>query len=156
VGSIITGAVVGIVVAVAGAVANYYLTKRRDERHWEREDELRFQKERFEAYSRFMRTLQIGIRLPTSNPPTAEERITQITTLTDGYAETLLLSSPPVRDAAMKVFRAHIRSGGHRLRAPLTEEERSTDPETLRLRYMQAFENEVRKELKIPEPPSPG
>ncbi len=153
---IITGVVVGVVVALAGAVANFYLTKWRDERHWKREDELRFQKERFEAYARFMRTLQVGIRLPISNPPTAEERITQITTLTDGYVETLLLSSPPVRDMAVKAFRAHVRAAGHNLKEPLTEEEQRTNPKTLRLRYTQAFENEVRKELKIPEPPSPG
>ena len=53
VAGLITGVVVGVVVAVAGAVMNYFLTKGRDERHWQREDEVRKQESKQRAYEEF-------------------------------------------------------------------------------------------------------
>jgi len=62
VASIITGVVIGALVALAGAVWNYYMTKWRDQDHWQREDELRYQEQRLAAYTRFLRTTETVVQ----------------------------------------------------------------------------------------------
>ena len=53
-GGIITGVVVGVIVALAGAVTNYLLTMWRDERLWQREDRYRDYTERRRLYADFL------------------------------------------------------------------------------------------------------
>lgn len=153
-------AVAGLIGVAVGSllslIGNFLLQRVADQRRfaheerlqrerWEREDEVRYQAERIAAYARFMRTTQLGFPLEFSNPPTADE----INSISDGLAETLILSTPPVHDAAIELYDAHARTRG--LDMP-GEAETQTDPEELASQKREAFLKAVKDELNIDLP----
>ena len=150
------GVVVGSLLTLIG---NFLLQRVADRRRfaheerlqrerWEREDEVRYQAERIAAYARFMRTTQEGFSLEFSNPPTADE----IDSLSDGFMETLILSTPPVKQAAIELYRVHARIRGVEVPKDYDETDTQTDPEGLALQKREAFLEAVRDELNIDLP----
>ena len=103
--AIITGVVVGVVVALAGAVTNYFLTKRRDERHWQREDEVRKQESKQRAYEEFTKL--------TFLPPGFHETSEHYEKLASALAGVELYAAPAVREAAKRSYNLELKRDEH-------------------------------------------
>jgi hypothetical protein len=94
--AIITGVVVGIVVAVAGAVTNYFLIKWRDERHWQREDEVRKHESKKRAYEEFTALTLLPDRFQET-----DEHFEQLARAQAGID---LYAAPDIRSAAKRAY----------------------------------------------------
>jgi hypothetical protein len=137
VAGIITGVVVGVVVALTGAVTNYFLTKRRDERHWQREDEVRKQESKQRAYEEFTRL--------TFLPPEFHDTSEHYEKLASALTGVELYAAPAVREAAKLAYNLELKRDEH--------EEESEEYKRLDADLDKAqgeFRNAARKELGFP------
>jgi hypothetical protein len=144
VAGIITGVVVGVAVAVAGAVTNYFLTKRRDERHWQREDEVRKQESKQRAYEEFTALI---FRQDMFHENETSEHYEQ---LAWALARMDLYGAPDVRSAAKRAYNLELERDK---RQEDSEEYQKLDAELESARV--AFRDAARKELEV-HADSPG
>jgi hypothetical protein len=136
VAAIITGVVIGVVVAVAGAVTNYFLTKWRDERHWHREDEVRKQESKQHAYEEFTAL--------TFLPDRFHETDEHFLHLARALAGVDLHAAPAVREAAQRAYNLELKRDEH--------EEESEEYKRLAAELESAqgeFRDAARKELRF-------
>jgi hypothetical protein len=133
---IITGVVVGVVVALAGAVTNYFLTKWRDERHWQREDEVRKQESKQRAYEEFAALIFL--------PDRFHETSEHYEQLAWALARMDLYGAPDVRSAAKRAYNLELERDEHR---EDSEEYQKLDAELDSARV--AFRDAARKELRF-------
>jgi hypothetical protein len=105
VAGIITGVVVGVVVALAGAVTNYFLTKWRDDRHWQREDEVRKQESKQRAYEEFAALIFL--------PDRFHETSEHYEQLAWALARMDLYGAPDVRSAAKRAYNLELERDEH-------------------------------------------
>ncbi len=137
VASIITGVVVGVVVALAGALTNYFLTKWRDERHWQREDEVRKQESKQRAYEEFAAL--------TFLPDRFHETSEHYEQLAWALARMDLYGAPDVRSAAKRAYNLELKRDEH---PEESEEYKELDADLEKARG--EFKNAARKELGFP------
>jgi methylthioribose-1-phosphate isomerase len=145
VAGIITGVVVGVVVAVAGAVTNYFLAKWRDERHWQREDEVRKQESKQRAYEDFTALTFLPDRFHETS-----EQSEHYEQLAAALARMDLYGAPDVREAAKRAYNLEVQRDEH--------EEESEEYERLGAQLdtaRVAFRDAARKELEV-HADSPG
>jgi hypothetical protein len=139
VAGIITGVVVGVVVALAGAVTNYFLTKWRDERQWQREDEVRKQESKQRAYEEFTALTLLPDRFHET-----DEHFEQLARALAGID---LYAAPDVRRAAKRAYNLELERDKH---TEEVEEEVSEEYKKLAADLEKArgeFKNAARKEL---------
>jgi hypothetical protein len=136
VAGIITGVVVGVVVAVAGAVTNYFLAKWRDERHWQREDEVRKQESKQRAYEEFTALIFL--------PDRFHETSEHYEQLAWALARMDLYGAPDVRSAAKRAYNLELKRDEHQ---EDSEEYQKLDAELESARV--AFRDAARKELGV-------
>ena len=134
VAAIITGVVVGVVVALAGAVTNYFLTKWRDERHWQREDEVRKQESKQRAYEEFTALTLLPDRFHET-----DEHFEQLARALAGID---LYAAPDVRRAAQRAYNLELERDKH---TEESEEYKKLDADLEKARG--EFKNAARKEL---------
>ena len=136
VAAIITGVVVGVVVALAGAVTNYFLTKRRDERHWQREDEVRKQESKQRAYEEFASLVFL--------PDRFHETSEHYEQLAWALARMDLYGAPDVRSAAKRAYNLELERDEHQ---EDSEEYQKLDAELESAQV--AFRDAARTELRV-------
>ena len=134
--AIITGVVVGVVVALAGAVTNYFLTKRRDERHWQREDEVRKQESKQRAYEEFAALIFL--------PDRFHETSEHYEQLAWALARMDLYGAPDVRSAAKRAYNLELERDEHQ---EDSEEYQKLDAELESAQV--AFRDAARTELRV-------
>ena len=132
--AIITGVVVGV--ALAGAVTNYFLTKRRDERHWQREDEVRKQESKQRAYEEFAALIFL--------PDRFHETSEHYEQLAWALARMDLYGAPDVRSAAKRAYNLELERDEHQ---EDSEEYQKLDAELESAQV--AFRDAARTELRV-------
>jgi hypothetical protein len=107
-----TTAVIGLVGVIIGAILtalmNFYLQRAADQHRWEIDERSRLRQDRYQAYTKFIKATQVlapGEHMSGMSPE-------ELRAIAEGFAETLILASPPVQQAASRLHGAYVRARG--------------------------------------------
>jgi hypothetical protein len=148
---LVFGIAIGVLVAIAGAIANGLVAfslerqrwKREDqvqERRWEREDQVRYHQERFQVYKEFSAEVDRLLHSTTDYSKTRDR-------LGELFADIELLGYSPVRQAALSVL---IAADVYWQEADAPPAKSRVDEASLALtKRLKTFNDAARKELGV-------